>query len=177
ERRRDRVRGRRSRPAGARDAQPHRHAPAASGAPEHGGRPRPAGRSLVTPDYLRFDFPFDRGLTREEIAAIEDEVHRIIREDRPVSIAFMSMAEAIEGGADAFFDEKYGETVRTIRVQDYSFELCGGTHCRASGQIGGFLITSERSIGSGTRRIEAVTGAGADALIRTRLDILERAAE
>jgi alanyl-tRNA synthetase len=141
-----------------------------------GERARQAG-SLVTPDYLRFDFPFDRGLTDDEQRAIEDEVRRIIREDRPVTIAFMSMAEAIEGGADAFFDEKYGETVRTIRVEDYSFELCGGTHCRATGQIGGFLITSERSIGSGQRRIEAVTGAGADALTRERYELLERAAE
>ena len=89
----------------------------------------------------------------------------------------MSMAEAIEGGADAFFDEKYGETVRTIRVEGYSFELCGGTHCRATGQIGGFLITGERSIGSGMRRIEAVTGAAADALVRERFDVLERAAD
>jgi alanyl-tRNA synthetase len=141
-----------------------------------GERARQAG-SLVTPDYLRFDFPFDRALTEEEKRAIEDEVRRIIRDDRAVIVAFMTMAEAIEGGADAFFDEKYGETVRTVRVQDYSFELCGGTHCRASGQIGGFLITAERSIGSGMRRIEAVTGAAADALVRERFDALERAAE
>ena len=140
-----------------------------------GERARQAG-SLVTPDSLRFDFPFDRAVSGDEQRAIEDEVRRIIRDDRPVSIAFMSMAEAIEGGADAFFDEKYGETVRTIRVEDYSFELCGGTHCRASGQIGGFTITGERSIGTGMRRIEAVTGAASDALGRQRLATLERAA-
>src|SRR4051812_5620643 len=115
-----------------------------------GERARQAG-SLVTPDYLRFDFPFDRALTDHEKRAIEDEVRGVVRDDRPVSVAHMSMAEAIEGGADAFFDEKYGETVRTVRVEGYSFELCGGTHCRASGQIGSFFITAERSIGSGTR--------------------------
>jgi len=141
-----------------------------------GERARQAG-SLVTPEYLRFDFPFDRGLTAPEIEAIEDEVRRIIRDDRPVSSAFMGMAEAIEGGADAFFDEKYGETVRTIRVEGYSFELCGGTHCRASGQIGSFVITGERSIGSQMRRIEAVTGAAADNLARDRFRALAQATE
>jgi alanyl-tRNA synthetase len=141
-----------------------------------GDRARQAG-SLVTPEGLRFDFPLDRGLTVEEQRAIEDEVHRIIREDRAVSIAYMTMTEAVDAGADAFFDEKYGETVRTIRVEDYSFELCGGTHCRATGQIGGFLLTGEHSIGAGMRRVEAVSGAAADALVRERMAALERAAE
>jgi alanyl-tRNA synthetase len=141
-----------------------------------GDRAKQAG-SLVTPDGLRFDFPFDRGLTNDEKRAIEDEVRRVVRDDRPVTVEYLPMAAAIERGADAFFDEKYGETVRTVRVEGYSFELCGGTHCRASGQIGGFVITSERSIGSGVRRIEALTGAGADAYLRTRVDQLERAAE
>jgi alanyl-tRNA synthetase len=138
-----------------------------------GDRARQAG-SLVTPDYLRFDFPFDRALTDDEKRRIEDEVRSIIRDDRPVTVAYLPMAEAIEQGADAFFDEKYGETVRTIRVEDYSFELCGGTHCRATGQIGSFVITGERSIGSGQRRIEALTGAGADANLRERLETLDR---
>ena len=141
-----------------------------------GERAKQAG-SLVAPEYLRFDFPFDRGLTNDEKRAIEDEVRCIVRDDRPVTIEQLPMAEAIERGADAFFDEKYGETVRTIRVKDFSFELCGGTHCRASGQIGSFVITGERSIGSGVRRIEALTGSGADAYLRARLDLLDQAAE
>jgi alanyl-tRNA synthetase len=132
---------------------------------------RQAG-SLVAPDYLRFDYPFDRALTDEEKLRIEDEVRRVVREDRPVDVAFLSMAQAIAAGADAFFDEKYGETVRTVRVRDYSFELCGGTHCRASGQIGSFVITGDRSIGSGMRRIEALTGDGADAHVRERAQLL-----
>jgi alanyl-tRNA synthetase len=141
-----------------------------------GDRARQAG-SLVTPDYLRFDYPFDRALTDEEKRRIEDEVRRIVREDRPVTVELLPMAEAIERGADAFFDEKYGETVRTVRVQDYSFELCGGTHCRASGEVGSFVITADRSIGTGTRRIEALTGAGADAHLRARDQTLGHAAE
>jgi alanyl-tRNA synthetase len=89
----------------------------------------------------------------------------------------MSMQEAIDAGADAFFDEKYGETVRTVRVDGYSHELCGGTHARATGQVGGFVITGERSIGSGMRRIEALTGAGADAWNDGRVATLDAATE
>ncbi len=141
-----------------------------------GEHARQAG-SLVTPDGLRFDFPLDRPLTPDEIVAIEAEVRSIVRDDRTVTPAYGSMAEAIAVGADAFFDEKYGETVRTVAVADYSRELCGGTHCRATGQIGGFQIVAERSIGSGMRRIEAVTGDGADAWVASRVALLERAAE
>jgi alanyl-tRNA synthetase len=130
--------------------------------------------SLVAPEYMRFDYPMDRALTVAEKRAIEDEVRRIVRENRPVTTKVQPMADAIAAGADAFFDEKYGEKVRTVRVEGYSLELCGGTHCSASGQIGGFVITGERSIGAGTRRIEAMTGDGADALLRERADLLER---
>jgi alanyl-tRNA synthetase len=135
---------------------------------------RQAG-SLVTPEYLRFDYPSDRALTDEEKRTIEREVRRVVREDLPVNSSTMSMTEAIDAGADAFFDEKYGEKVRTIRVDGYSHELCGGTHCRATGQIGGFFITAERSIGSGVRRIEAVTGEAAEALTEERFAKLEAA--
>ncbi len=133
--------------------------------------------SLVAPDYLRFDYPLDRPLSADEKAAIEDEVRRVVREDRPVTTRVLPMAQAIAAGADAFFDEKYGERVRTVAVEGYSLELCGGTHCSASGQIGGFVITADRSIGAGIRRIEAVTGDGADALLRSRLALLDRIAE
>ena len=139
-----------------------------------GDRARQAG-SLVHPDYLRFDFPFDRALTADEKRAIEAEVRGIVRDDRSVSPEYMTMDEALAAGADAFFDEKYGEQVRTVRVEGYSHELCGGTHCRATGQIGGFVITGERSIGSGMRRIEALTGAGADAYLESRLATLDAA--
>jgi len=133
--------------------------------------------SLVAPDYLRFDYHLDRPLTAEEKRAIEDEVRRVVRENRPVTTKVRPMAEAIADGADAFFDEKYGEKVRTVAVEGYSLELCGGTHCTASGQIGGFAITADRSIGAGIRRVEALTGDGADTYLRERLALLERIAE
>ncbi len=141
-----------------------------------GDKARQAG-SLVTPDYLRFDFPFDRPLTDDERRAIEAEVRAVVRDDKPVMPRYMTMGEAIAQGADAFFDEKYGERVRVVFVDGYSRELCGGTHCRATGQIGSFTIIGERSIGSGMRRIEAVTGDVADALLQERSAILERVAE
>ncbi len=133
--------------------------------------------SLVAPDYLRFDYPLERALTADEKRAIEDEVRRVVRENRPVTTKVQPMVEAIAAGADAFFDEKYGEKVRTVRVEGYSLELCGGTHCSASGQIGSFVITADRSIGAGIRRIEAVTGDGADTLVRARLALLDRIAD
>jgi alanyl-tRNA synthetase len=141
-----------------------------------GDRARQAG-SLVTPDYLRFDFPLERAVTSDELRAIEAEVRRIIREARTVTPSVMTMEEAVAAGADAFFDEKYGEHVRTVRVEGYSHELCGGTHCSNSGQVGGFVITGERSIGTGMRRIEALTGDRADDWQATRIATLERAAE
>ena len=132
--------------------------------------------SLVAPGYLRFDYPFDRALTLDERRAIEAEVRGVVREDLQVTARYMPYQEAIEGGADAFFDEKYSETVRTVRIEGYpSFELCGGTHCRASGQVGGFVITSDRSIGSGMRRIEALTGDAADAWFEAHREVLDRA--
>jgi alanyl-tRNA synthetase len=137
---------------------------------------RQAG-SLVTPDYLRFDYPGDRPLTTDERRAIETEVRSVVRDDRPVEPRYMSMAEAQAAGADAFFDEKYGEQVRVVFVDGYSRELCGGTHCRATGQVGAFHITGERSIGSGMRRIEAVTGEAADALVTEQLATLEALAD
>jgi alanyl-tRNA synthetase len=138
-----------------------------------GDRARQAG-SLVTPDYLRFDFPFDRALTDEEKRSIEAEVRAVVRENKTVTPAYMSMADAMAAGADAFFDEKYGEKVRVVAVDGYSRELCGGTHCSASGQIGSFVITGEKSIGSGMRRIEALTGDAADAYVAGRLALLDR---
>ncbi|MFN8520883.1 MAG: alanine--tRNA ligase [Chloroflexota bacterium] len=133
--------------------------------------------SLVAPGYLRFDYPLDRALTDDERRAIETEVRGVVREDLPLSVQYMPYQEALDGGADAFFDERYTETVRTVRVEGYpSFELCGGTHCRASGQVGGFVITSDRSIGSGMRRIEALTGDAADDWFEAHRETVEDAA-
>jgi alanyl-tRNA synthetase len=117
--------------------------------------------SLVDPLRLRFDFTHNSKLTDQEIIKIERLINQKIQEDIPLEILFKSYAEAKKDGAMALFGEKYEDTVRTIRIKDYSFELCGGTHVKQTGQIGLFILTYESSIASGIRRIEAFTGEGA----------------
>ena len=122
------------------------------------------------------DLPADRALTDAELDATENEVQRAIRANLKVTVAEMTMKEAVDAGADAFFDEKYGERVRTVQMESYSHELCGGTHCTATGQVGNFLITSQRNIGSGLRRLEALTGDAADQYLRAQRSVIAEAA-
>ncbi|MCK6479611.1 MAG: alanine--tRNA ligase [Planctomycetes bacterium] len=143
-----------------------------------GEEARQAG-SLVAPDYLRFDFSFPRGLAPEERERIEAGVNRRILENHPVETRVHDLAAARATGAVSMFGEKYGDRVRVLTAGD-SREFCGGTHCRATGDIGSFRILSEKSVGSGVRRIEAVTGARAVALFqedRRRLASLEEEVE
>jgi alanyl-tRNA synthetase len=118
---------------------------------------RQAG-SMVSPDRLRFDFNWFEAVTPEALARIEAQVNRWIGEDRPVTARQMPLAEVAGSDIIAVFDEKYGEIVRVIEVEGVSRELCGGTHCAHTGQIGQFRIVHESSIASGVRRIEAVCG-------------------
>ncbi len=117
--------------------------------------------SLVAPERLRFDFSYPKPLDEEQILAVEDLVNRWVLADIPVSIDYVSKEQALAGGALAFFGDKYGETVRVITVPGASQELCGGTHCLRTGQIGMFAILEDTSVGSGSRRLEAVTGLNA----------------
>nr|WP_321404459.1 alanine--tRNA ligase [uncultured Desulfobacter sp.] len=117
--------------------------------------------SLVTPDRLRFDFTHFSAVTLEELGAIETEVNTRIIENVAVTTKEMGMDEAVRSGATALFEEKYGDVVRVVSQGDFSQELCGGTHTRATGDIGLFRILSEGGIASGVRRIEAVTGLAA----------------
>ncbi len=114
--------------------------------------------SLVGPDRLRFDFTHDSPLSDDEIESIEDIVNDWIERNVGGSTREMSYPEAIESGAVAIFEEKYGDQVRVVQFGDFSTELCGGTHARASGDIGLLKIVSETGIASGVRRIEALTG-------------------
>ena len=117
--------------------------------------------SLVAPDRLRFDFTHDAPLSEEEIARIEDLANDWIERNAAAVVREMSYPDAIEAGAIAIFEEKYGDQVRVISFGDFSTELCGGTHAAATGEIGLLKIVGETGIASGVRRIEALTGKGA----------------
>ncbi|MBA2494191.1 MAG: alanine--tRNA ligase [Acidobacteria bacterium] len=116
--------------------------------------------SVVAPNFLRFDFTHYQPLTSEEVKEVEDLVNRYILQNEPVETDIMAIEEAMNSGAMALFGEKYGSDVRVLRVGGGTFskELCGGTHVRATGDIGSFKITSDESIASGVRRIRAITG-------------------
>ena len=115
--------------------------------------------SLVAPERLRFDFTHDDPLTDEQIAEVEDLVNDLVLQNLPSQIEEKSREAAIESGAIAMFGEKYGEVVRVVSFGP-STELCGGTHTRATGDIGSFRIVSQTAIGAGVRRVEAQTGKG-----------------
>jgi len=114
--------------------------------------------SQVAPDKLRFDFTHYKAVSQKELEEVEKLVNKIIQKNLPVSASFDDLEKAKEKGAMALFGEKYDEKVRMIKIGERSLELCGGTHCRATGEIGLLQISSESSISAGVRRIEAVTG-------------------
>lgn len=133
--------------------------------------------SLVAPDRLRFDFSASEPVDPQTLADIEASINDAVLRNQPVAVSHMRQREAIDKGAMALFGEKYGDVVRTIRIGDaekpYSFELCGGLHVNETGDIGLFRFTSEEAVGAGLRRVEAVTGRGAQRYVAERLGILE----
>jgi len=131
--------------------------------------------SLVHAPNLRFDFTFGRALTPQELQRVEDEVNHAILDNASVHARVMPLSDALASGAMALFGEKYDDEVRVIEAGP-SRELCGGTHCHCTGDIGPFLVTKEESIGAGVRRIEAVTGVGALREVRDVRDRLARTA-
>lgn len=133
--------------------------------------------SLVSPDRMRFDFTHFYSLDKKEINAIEDIVNEKILENIRVETEIMDIQDALKSGVIALFGEKYEEKVRVVRVPDVSAELCGGTHCRATGDIGLFTIVSEGSVASGIRRIEAFTGKAAFDYLRQRNNEFQKISE
>ncbi|HVB93783.1 MAG TPA: alanine--tRNA ligase [Acidimicrobiales bacterium] len=132
--------------------------------------------SLVAPDRLRFDFSHPGGVAPEELSAVTAMANADVLTDADVEVMETTRAEAESMGALAFFGDKYGDRVRVVRAGAHSIELCGGTHVGALGMIGPITVVSESSIGSNTRRIEAVTGAGAFDRIVAREGLLTEAA-
>jgi len=132
--------------------------------------------SLVAPDRLRFDFSHHGAVAPEELATVTALANADVLNDAPVMVEETSKAEAEAMGALAFFGDKYGERVRVVRAGPHSVELCGGTHVGALGMIGPITVVSEASIGSNTRRIEAVTGTGALDRVAAREHLLSEAA-
>ena len=122
--------------------------------------------SLVSPEKLRFDFTHFSALNEKEIQTVESLVNEKVLENLPVMTSVMDIKTAFESGAIALFGEKYGKTVRVLKVSGFSSELCGGTHCKATGEIGLLAILSESSVASGIRRIEALTGDSAFRYLR-----------
>ena len=133
--------------------------------------------SLVHPDYLRFDFTHFKGLSSAELENVESKVNQEILANMAVKIAIQDIATAKAEGATALFGEKYADEVRVISIDDFSRELCGGTHVSATGQIGLFKIISEGSVAAGIRRIEALTGNGALNYVRDLQNSWARVAE
>jgi alanyl-tRNA synthetase len=133
--------------------------------------------SLVAPDRLRFDFVHFQQVSREELDRIERIVNEQIVRNTPVDTQVRSTEEAIAAGAMALFGEKYGDKVRVVSVPGFSLELCGGTHVRATGDIGFFAIVAESGVAAGVRRIEALTGMGAVAWAQQQRSALRRLIE
>ena len=140
--------------------------------------------SLVAPDRLRFDFSHPKALTEADIRVIESEVNDRIRANAEVATRLLTPDRAVAEGALALFGEKYGDEVRVVAMggvldgenRPFSIELCGGTHVRRTGDIGLFKIVSETAIASGVRRIEALTGAAAEAYLAEEEELLHQAA-
>ena len=122
--------------------------------------------SAVRPDKLRFDFKHDKALTQEEREQVERAVNEKVFQNLPVRTFVTPIEEARKLGAMMLFGEKYGDEVRVVEIDGYSRELCGGTHVRSTAEIGPFVILSEGSVGSGVRRIEAITAGEAWAALR-----------
>ncbi len=124
--------------------------------------------SLVAPNRLRFDFAHFKPLSSRDIDDIESMVNERVRRNDAVKAEIMGIQEAVATGALAFFGDKYGDQVRVVSIESFSKELCGGTHCRHTGEIGLFRIVSETGVAAGVRRIEAQTGVGAYELLKQR---------